>query len=370
VAKAFGAPLPGFTASATGFVNGDSFASLTGTLALGTTATPESAVGSYPIVPSGVSSPNYAITFAVGTLSVVPGAVLVGVSTMPEPSGMNQPMTFTATVAAAAPAAGTPTGNVRFFDGSRLMGTAALNGGAATVTTAGLDPGTRSIQAQYDGDGSFAAGTGSASHVVNDASGTPGLTITSSRNPSTNGQSVTLTANVSMASGPVSGTVQFYSGGTPLGSGTIAAGRATFTTTTLSPGSHAITALYTGSASAPPSRSAVFVQAVGPTSWKNRSTTMTLSSSLNPSGLDAAVVFTARVTGSTSSMPTGRILIMVDGSVVGEPSGIIVSPVSGSTAQVTLSVSSLASGRHTVTATYLGDPNYKGSTAAVAQQVN
>jgi hypothetical protein len=283
---------------------------------------------------------------------------------------MNQPMTFTATVAALPPAVGAPSGAVQFFDGSVLIGTGVLAGGAATLTTAGLAPGGRNITVQYAGDGSFAPATGSAFHFINDASGTPALTVTSNRNPSTPAQSVTLTANVSMPAGSVSGTVQFYSGGTLLGSGTISAGRATFTTTTLSNGSHAITALYTGGPSAPPSRSAVFVQAVGPGSWKNRSTTMTLTSSSNPSALGETVVFTARVTGSIAQMPSGRILIMVDGVPAGDPSGILVTPVSGSTAQVTLSLSTLAGGGHTVTATYLGDSTYKGSTALLTQQVN
>jgi hypothetical protein len=173
-----------------------------------------------------------------------------------------------------------------------------------------------------------------------------------------------------MPSGPVAGTVQFYSGNTLLGSGTIGAGKATFTSTALPTGSHAVTAFYTGGASAPPSRSAVFVQAVGPGSWKNRATSMTLSSSADPSALGTAVTFTARVTGSTGSMPTGRILVMVDGVAVGDPSGLAVSPVSGSTAQVTISLPALAGGRHAVSATYLGDSNYKGSTASLTQTVN
>ena len=98
-AKPFGAPLPAFTASAAGFVNGDTFASLGGALAFATSATAQSAVGTYPVVPSGLSSPNYVITFVPGTLAVVRGGVTVSVATSPAPSGLNQSMTFTATVA-------------------------------------------------------------------------------------------------------------------------------------------------------------------------------------------------------------------------------------------------------------------------------
>jgi hypothetical protein len=61
---------------------------------------------------------------------------------------------------------------------------------------------------------------------------------------------------------------------------------------------------------------------------------------------------------------------MVDGAVAGDPAGQVVVPVSGSMARVTLSVPGLPHGRHSVSASYLGDPNYKGSTAGILQQVN
>ena len=68
--KLFGAPIPAFTAVGEGFVNGDTLASLGGTLSFATTATSASAVGTYPVVPSGLSSANYTITWAPGTLTI------------------------------------------------------------------------------------------------------------------------------------------------------------------------------------------------------------------------------------------------------------------------------------------------------------
>ncbi|HMD36177.1 MAG TPA: LamG-like jellyroll fold domain-containing protein, partial [Vicinamibacterales bacterium] len=47
--KVFGAPLPAFSASGAGFVNGDSFASLIGSLTFSTSATAASAVGGYAV---------------------------------------------------------------------------------------------------------------------------------------------------------------------------------------------------------------------------------------------------------------------------------------------------------------------------------
>src|SRR6185295_3182865 len=54
--KVYGAALPAWTVSYAGFVNGDSSASLGGTLSVTTTATASSAFGSYPITASGYTS--------------------------------------------------------------------------------------------------------------------------------------------------------------------------------------------------------------------------------------------------------------------------------------------------------------------------
>lgn len=369
-AKPFGAPLPAFSASAAGFVNGDTFASLSGTLGFLTSATALSPVGLYPIAASGLGSANYAITYVSGTLAIVRGGVTLSVTASPAPSGFDQPMTFTAAVTAAAPAAGAPGGSVRFFDGATLLGSSALSAGSATLTTAGLEAGVHTIEARYDGDASFETGAGSATHTVNGVAETPAIAVTSSRNPSNLGQAVTLTANITMTAGPVTGTVEFYDGDALLGSSTLNAGSAAFTTTALAAGSHAITVRYVGGASAPPVRSGVFVQAVGGSGWKDRATSLVLSASANPSALGSSVTLTADVTGSTSQMPNGRVLFMVNGEVVGDRSGVAVTPVSGSTAHATFVLSGLAGGRHKVTATYLGDTNYKGSTSAIAQTVN
>ena len=94
-----------------------------------------------------------------------------------------------------------------------------------------------------------------------------------------------------------------------------------------------------------------------------------MSGSPNPSPLGTNVALTATVTGSISSMPSGRILFMLDGEVVGDPAGVPVTPLSGSTARATMILPGPAHGRRTVTATYRGDVNYKGSTAQITQTV-
>jgi hypothetical protein len=64
------AALPTFTVTPTGLVNGETLAVLGGTLTFTPTTTPTNA-GTYDIVPSGLTSNNYAITFTKGTLTVM-----------------------------------------------------------------------------------------------------------------------------------------------------------------------------------------------------------------------------------------------------------------------------------------------------------
>jgi hypothetical protein len=178
---------------------------------------------------------------------------------------------------------------------------------------------------------------------------------------------VTLTAALSMSAGPVTGSVQFYNGAALLGTSAIVSGSATFTTTAFAAGSHAITVRYLGSASAPPAISGVFVQAVGSSGWKNRTSSTTLSASPNPSAPGGSVMLTATVAG-VSGTPAGAVLFMVNGQVFGGP--VTLTAISGSSAQATLVLPGLDRGRHIVTATYLGSSNYKGSTATLSQTVN
>jgi hypothetical protein len=68
--KVYGAALPTFTVSYSGFVLGQDESVLGGTLSVTTTATASSDVGTYPIAASGLTSNNYDITFVAGTLTI------------------------------------------------------------------------------------------------------------------------------------------------------------------------------------------------------------------------------------------------------------------------------------------------------------
>ena len=69
-AKVYGTPNPAFTVSYTGFLNGDTPASLSGALSFTTAATQTSNAGVYLVTPGGLTSANYAITFVAGNLTI------------------------------------------------------------------------------------------------------------------------------------------------------------------------------------------------------------------------------------------------------------------------------------------------------------
>ncbi|WP_420238200.1 Ig-like domain repeat protein [Telmatobacter bradus] len=73
--------------------------------------------------------------------------------------------------------------------------------------------------------------------------GTPTITLASSENPSTYGDTVTFTTTLPT---PTSGTITFMDGSTALGTGTVCNGSATYSTSLLTAGSHLITAVYSG----------------------------------------------------------------------------------------------------------------------------
>ena len=90
--RAYGAPNPTFTASATGAVNGDTF-----TLTESTTATTSSPVGTYAIVPvaTGANLANYTVVYVNGTLTVGTATLTVTAGNASRAYGAANP-TFTA----------------------------------------------------------------------------------------------------------------------------------------------------------------------------------------------------------------------------------------------------------------------------------
>jgi Bacterial Ig-like domain (group 3) len=180
------------------------------------------------------------------------------------PSSYRQAVTFKAVVSGSFGA--TPTGSVTFKNGGVAIGSSTLSGGVATLSFAGLTVGSHSITATYSGSPKNLVSTSSAlTQTVNKANTTTKLA--SSLNPSVHGQAVTFTATVTGAfGGSPAGTVTFRNGTSVMGTGTVntSTHKATFTTSSLSTGTHSITAAYGGSTAYRTSTSAALSQKVNP----------------------------------------------------------------------------------------------------------
>ncbi|HEY4840658.1 MAG TPA: FG-GAP-like repeat-containing protein [Terriglobales bacterium] len=89
----------------------------------------------------------------------------VKVTSSPDPSLINQPVTFTATITAKLPI---PNGQtVTFYSGSTEIGTGATSNGVATLNTSFPKAKTYKIKVKYSGGGFLKASSGSVEQVVN-----------------------------------------------------------------------------------------------------------------------------------------------------------------------------------------------------------
>jgi hypothetical protein len=184
------------------------------------------------------------------------------------------------------------------------------------------------------------------------------LTTTSSLNPATLGQSVTFnTAAASTIHGQIpTGTITYEDGSTVLATVTLVAGKASFTTATLTQGNHFITALYSGD-SHYAAGSTTLVELVG------FGTTTGLTSSVNPSTFGQAVTFTATVAPVPpgTATPTGKVYFLSGLTELGF--GIV-----SATGQATLTTSTLSVGNHNIRAIYIGNFQYTFSFSSILVQ--
>jgi subtilisin-like proprotein convertase family protein len=230
----YGGTVPTLTANYTGFVLGQGTGNLTSLASLSTTASSSSPVGSYAITASGATSPNYTFTYVPGTLSVTTATLTVTANNQSKAYGAALPA-LTAAYSG-------------FVNGDTTNNLTAL----ATVTTTATSS---------SGVGTYpitASGASSTNYAFNYVAGTLTVTnsltsslIVSSLNPAPSGSNVTFTATVSAVLpgvGTPDGTVNFRIDGVIGGSGVLSGGVATFSTNSLTRGSHTVVAEYGGSA--------------------------------------------------------------------------------------------------------------------------
>jgi len=209
----------------------------------------------------------------------------------------------------------------------------------------------------YFGDSNF---LGSTSNRVTIYSPRTTLTLSSTPNPSTLGQAVTLKALLEIAGGPPesqpTGSVRFSEAGRVLGGGVLSGDQATLVTTALTVGIHTILAEYNGDAIWP---------AASATSTYTVMAVVTMTPTVTPTrtAFGQSVTLTVNV-GATIppgfAAPTGDVTFTLPGyTLFAPPISLGTAPLTSGAA--TLTLTTLPVGTQTVTARYSGDTTWTAS---------
>lgn len=205
---------------------------------------------------------------------------------------------------------------------------------------------------------SCSSGGGSSTTTTPTPAATTTTLVTSSSSVNS-GATVTLTATVSSASGSVTtGSVTFYDGTTSLGVEAVnSSGQAVYSSSSLTAGTHSMTASYGGNASyAASTSSAVTVAVTAPTLAST--VTLTASGSTAVQGLPVELVATvAAASGTGTAIPTGTVTF-TDGSTTLGTAALNPAGVANFTSTL------LAVGANAITAAYNGDANYGAATSS------
>jgi uncharacterized protein (TIGR03437 family) len=366
----FGAPLT-FSATVTPVAPGAGVP--TGTLTffdgvtnLGTTAVNTSGAASIQYTPSpgghsitaAYSGDIHFLTSSSNALSQTVNKASTGTALTASVNGST--VALTASVAVIQPGAGSPTGTVQFFNGATSLGTVALSGQLTATLSTSLSLASGNLTAVYSGDGNFTGSTSPGVSATSSPSPSGGVSsaivsIVPSQNPGTVGQPITFTVTItSGGSGTASptGTVQLFDGGTPLGTAPVVNGQAIFKLASLSGGSRAIRAVYSGDFNFSPAF-AIYGLFVGRAA---QSLSLTVNTTVTVPG--QPVTFTAQLTGPAVTgiaAPSGEIQFFDGSTLIG--TSTLLSGVA------TLTVTNLSAGVHQITATYTGDSNWAAATS-------
>lgn len=297
------------------------------------------------------------------TVTTIPTSTSVVAN--PPVAVVNDPVTFTATVAPGL-GSGTPSGSVQFkVDGADFGAPVALSAGQATsAPISTLDVAFHTVQAVYLGDANY---SGSTSPSTQFRVRNPLLPTTTTEvvapSSSVFGQPVTLSASVTKSSGadPLTGSVTFTEGGTTIGTaGLDNAGNAEITVSDLAVGNHSIVATYSGDDVYGPSSSAPASASVA-----KADVAVALESADDTTVTGESVGFSATISpvAPGAGTPTGTAQLVIDGNNAG-------TPVTLSNGVATFdAVTSLAAGDHTIAVSYSGDAGFKPGNDSLTQQV-
>jgi plastocyanin len=306
-------------------------------------------VGTHSIVAAYQGSQTFLASASTTLAQVVNKATpTVSLTSSPNPSVVGGPVALSINVSSGV---GVPSGSVALTEGASALANITLDAnGNGAFTTSSLPVGNLLITASYSGDANFVAASAMLGQVVNRAPSA--MVVAPSMNPVLVGNMVTFTATVSSSSGGTpTGMVTFQEGTATLGAPSLTAGTAILTTTFSVTGVHIIQATYSGDANhtGTADQSVQLVSAAG-----SAQTTATITA--KQGGFRKSATITAKVASSGLPIPTGEVVLVVDGDVWAITAQLDV------TGQAVI-VTELPPSEHGVTVIYLGDGTYAAATS-------
>jgi FtsP/CotA-like multicopper oxidase with cupredoxin domain len=289
--------------------------------------------------------------------SITATATTVALASNRNPAQPTQVVTFTATVTESVSGAAVTAGVVTFRitnpgtpDATETV--AVDTQGRATFSTTSLSEATHVVTATFNATIPWSASVSAPlSQVVAKLAST--VSVRTSRTPSVFGQAVTFTAT--MNDPAAAGTVTFTIDGTRKVTGVVDTnGEARVVVGNLTVGTHRVMAAYGGSALFRPSTSTTLGQVVAKAATSTR-----VVSSAPTARRHSVVTFTVTVTAVSPGVgaPRGTVRLVLG--------GVVRDVVLNQAGRATYSTAGLTVGSHTITATYLGNVNFVGSSASM-----
>jgi len=277
------------------------------------------------------------------------------------------PLLVTATITLSGTSTASPTGTVTLTLDGTVEGTQTVTGGTtATFTITVPASGVHTLQASYSGDSNFLASTSPSVNLTVAKTPTATVVVPATTTPIA-GASLSVTATITPSTAGATqptGNVTFTVDGVSAGVSSVTAGSpstASVNINTLTSGTHALVAVYSGDTSYAASTSA----AVTITVAKSSTTTVVIPATLTPvAGSSLMVSANISSTNPASTNPTGTVTFYLD--TVSQGVGTVTAG-SPSTASVTIPL--ITAGTHVLTATYSGDTAYATSTSAAVSVV-
>lgn len=323
---------------------------------------------------------------ATGEADAYEGGAGTTVSCQPGTAGVGQPATCTATVTDEGIAEATPTGTVGFAtDSPGSFGNSSCTLASTTAGTSACDvtytpalagSGTHTITAHYSGDDKHASGTGLGTVSIDRV--TTNTVVSCDPSPVTVGDTASCTATVTASSasaGPPTGSINLKSNGPgkfsatgctlPAGSGGTADCKFSYTPSAIGPGTHQLTADYSGDGGHAAS------QGSEPLGVAEDSTNTAVSCRPLSVAVGKSTKCTARVTDARSGglAPTGRVAGKSTGA--GRFSACTLTRLGGDSANCTFTYKPSNAGAPSprLTLTYDGDDNHFASAAGALLKV-